>query len=134
MREGRFKYHTVEIPIYYGRVHILVGHDLAALSRAAGVGDQGFNGLSLAQYQAYSFTGEKETTRGYFALFRPDASAGLLAHEAVHLVNKIFADRGVKLDIENDEPQAYLMGWLVNQMNYALTSKSIRAKKNVKLL
>jgi hypothetical protein len=40
----------------------------------------------------------------------------LIAHEIVHLVNYIFLDTGVKLDLINDEAQAYLTGWLFEEI------------------
>ncbi len=35
-----------------------------------------------------------------------------VGHEIVHTVNAIFKSRGIKLDVDNDEPQAYLTGWM----------------------
>ena len=44
---------------------------------------------------------------------------GVVAHEAVHAVNNIFKSRGIKLDINNDELQAYLTEWVFEQVeNY----------------
>lgn len=47
----------------------------------------------------------------YFVAFER-LDPGIIAHEVTHLVNHIFYDRGVELDLVNDEPQAYLTGWL----------------------
>ena len=44
-------------------------------------------------------------------------SNSLIAHESVHLVNHLFEDWGIKLDLDNDEPQAYLTGWFVEQID-----------------
>lgn len=41
---------------------------------------------------------------------------GVLAHEIVHIVNIIFNARGLKLDSNNDEFQAYLTGWLFKHL------------------
>lgn len=37
-------------------------------------------------------------------------------HEAVHIKNILFKECGVKHDFENDEPEAYFMGWLVGEL------------------
>lgn len=37
-------------------------------------------------------------------------------HECVHIVNMIFNARGLKLDSNNDEFQAYLTGWLFKHL------------------
>lgn len=40
----------------------------------------------------------------------------IMVHEAVHIVNFIFEECGVKLDTTNDEAQAYLTAWIFNQI------------------
>lgn len=40
-----------------------------------------------------------------------------IAHECVHLLNDIYSFNGVQLDPVNDEPQAYLMGWLIGKVH-----------------
>lgn len=39
-----------------------------------------------------------------------------IAHEATHVVNFCFNYHGVKLDQENDEPQAYLLGYVAQKI------------------
>lgn len=41
----------------------------------------------------------------------------VLAHEIVHIVNLIFRTKGIQLDLNNDEPQAYLTGWLTQELH-----------------
>lgn len=40
---------------------------------------------------------------------------GDLAHECFHASNMIFEMKGVRPDLSNDEPQAYLIKWIMNQ-------------------
>ena len=42
---------------------------------------------------------------------------GIIAHEAKHLVNDLFVCINYKLDMHNDEPEAYLLGYLVNEIH-----------------
>jgi len=46
------------------------------------------------------------------AHFDPDT----VAHEAVHIVNRTYSHAGATLSLQNDEPQAYLTGWVVGEI------------------
>jgi len=48
------------------------------------------------------------------------STPGIIAHEAKHLVNNIFIEIGHTLDCYNDEPEAYLLGWIVNRIHELL--------------
>lgn len=48
---------------------------------------------------------------------------GLIAHEAKHLVNEIFIEIHHKLSRHNDEPEAYLLSWIVNRIHELLNKK-----------
>lgn len=52
-------------------------------------------------------------------------SLNTLGHEVVHMVNGIFKSRGIKLSLDNDEPQAYLTGW-VTQTVYQTIKRYIK--------
>lgn len=38
-----------------------------------------------------------------------------LAHECLHAANMCLGSRGVEVDLENDEPVAYLLAWLLEK-------------------
>lgn len=42
---------------------------------------------------------------------------GHIAHEATHAAIDIFADCGCRIDAENQEPFAYLVGWIAKCIN-----------------
>ena len=50
---------------------------------------------------------------------------GIIAHEAKHLVNHIFNDINHRLDSWNDEPECYLLGYIVDEIH-----KTIEKSKN----
>ena len=50
-------------------------------------------------------------------------SVGDIAHEAKHLVNKIYLSHGCLLDEDNDEPECYLLGWITNRINEFINGK-----------
>lgn len=54
-----------------------------------------------------------------YVVFNPvnevcDLTYGTLVHELVHVKNKIFKDIGMKSKYDNDEQEAYLMGYLMD--------------------
>ena len=58
----------------------------------------------------------------YYMLIRNDIKINLdvLVHECKHMVNYIFRARHVELDIYNDEPEAYLLGYLTKRVSKIL--------------
>ena len=59
----------------------------------------------------------KDPKDRYVVCFRSKPSASIIAHEAVHIVNHVYNDSRIMLDPPNDEPQAYLTGWVVGEMH-----------------
>lgn len=47
----------------------------------------------------------------------------VIAHEAVHCVNKIMKQCNIHHSYDNDETQAYLMGWVIEQIENFLNNK-----------
>lgn len=43
-----------------------------------------------------------------------------IAHEVTHIKNMVMVHAGIKHDFNNDEPEAYLVGWLVGEIVKAL--------------
>lgn len=63
-----------------------------------------------------------ESNGGAVALFRKDKlKPNVIVQECVHIVNFLFKEKGIKLDINNDEPQAYLMDYIFEKINTSLT-------------
>jgi hypothetical protein len=50
---------------------------------------------------------------------------GIITHEALHLTNFILNERGVLFDYENDEPHAYLLEWIIDEIFKFLSEKNI---------
>lgn len=46
-----------------------------------------------------------------------DVTPGIIAHECKHAVNDTFAKIWAKLDLNNDEPEAYLLMWYVDEVH-----------------
>lgn len=48
-----------------------------------------------------------------------DAGAGTIAHECTHAALNIFRRRGIAVDLDNQEPTTYLIGYLVHAVTEA---------------
>ncbi len=59
----------------------------------------------------------------FYMAFEKKPTASIIAHESVHIKNKIFNHCHVELDINNDEPEAYLLDWIVEQCHKFLIIK-----------
>lgn len=80
-------------------------------------------GIDYKYNDAFVFKGE----HSYHMVFKKEyCNARVVAHEALHIVHKIFEDRYIQIDIDNDEPEAYLLGWVVGQCHKYLKLKKIK--------
>ncbi len=48
-------------------------------------------------------------------------SVGLITHEVTHIKNMVYKHAGIKHDPNNDEPEAYLSGWIADEIYKAYT-------------
>jgi len=108
----------IAIPIYYGHLRIVVTDDFDESSKTLGIDHKGKDPNSFG---AFVTTWTSGIGLEFFTVFfKPDVSHMLIAHEVVHLVNSIYVHRNMELDKNNDEPQAYLTGWITEQIYKAL--------------
>lgn len=96
----------IKIPIYGGKIIFMYGDLIDVKTRY----NLNFN---PNDYDAIVFDVEE---RDQFILAFSVIKESTLMHEIVHLVNNIFKSRNIKLDIDNDEPQAYLAGWIADEL------------------
>ena len=104
---------TIEIPIYQCKLTIILDKDLSYVTEK-------YKTLDLSNYGAVTMRIPDKHSEYIIAFEYIEGS--IIAHEIVHLVNYIFKDRGVKLDIKNDESQAYLTGWLFKEIDKFLNN------------
>lgn len=65
--------------------------------------------------------------------FQEDNSAGTVVHEAIHAKNYVFAHHGVKLDMDNDEHEAYYTDYIVREILDAYHQLDIATSKKKKM-
>lgn len=66
--------------------------------------------------EAFVFEDNQNGYSKFIVCFKNKPKNSIIAHECVHLVNKLFKGRGQQLDLNNDEAQAYMTGWFFEQI------------------
>lgn len=117
----------ITIPLYYST--LIIGLDKNQIDAVTKLNNQN-PGLSLnptphacaVTYNAIWSPIKGQEKHMVFVCFGEDSmDMGTIAHETVHAVNCVFNNIGLKLDGENDEAQAYLTGWIAEQIGLAVT-------------
>lgn len=106
------KIHRVKVPLYYGELRVIIADDFTKYGN--------FNN-SVNDYPAIStIINDKKCHWGVFINPNSIDDRGLIAHEALHIVGYVFQTIKAKMDIDNDEPQCYLLGWVVDEIYKAV--------------
>lgn len=69
------------------------------------------------KYDGFVYTLNEHHYCCFYVSTKQYPTPGIIAHEAKHLVNKIFVDVDQLLDRHNDEAECYLLGWIVNRVH-----------------
>lgn len=107
----------IKIPIYFGELIIIQESDQTKLKKK-------YRMEGTDQFDAYVFRDHKDGYTRYVMVFKKPTTFKIIAHESMHFVSQLFHDRGMIMDTENDEPQAYLLGWVVGECLKYLEIKS----------
>lgn len=105
---NNMKIKTINIPIYQCKLTLILDKDLSYIVKK-------YNTIDLSDYGAVTMRVPNKHSEYIIAFEYTEGS--IIAHELVHLINYIFEDKHISLDIKNDEPQAYLTGWLFKQID-----------------
>lgn len=105
----------LQVPIYECGLTIIFTKDLNEVAKKYKLeGD-------WSKYGALTFK-DKSKFRHYVTVFTDPTHLSNIAHEIVHIKNHIFLGIAAEIDLCNDEPEAYLTGWLFDQINNFLTN------------
>ena len=123
---------TIDIPIYCSKLTIILDNDLSYVEKKYKTKSlKDFGAVTLnekSKYRNYIVDfgavtlKEKSKYRNYIVAFEY-STGSIIAHEIVHIINYIYLDCGIKLDRMNDENQAYLTGWLFDEIYNFLNNK-----------
>lgn len=99
---------TINIPIYQCKLTIiLTDGDLTCIEKK-------YSLPSLEEFGAVTFK-LPEKYRHYVVAFDSQDLSNIV-HEIVHVKNYIYNDCNMPLNTHEDEPEAYLSGWLFDQI------------------
>lgn len=117
--------HSLDIPIYAGRLHIAITGDFCkdinelnkyfnqefdVKDEVLGMSQQrGGHTLIIINEGKHKRIFKKKNQFEY-EMF------ATIVHEAKHSVNQIFISKGIQLDLNNDEPECYLLDWIVKEI------------------
>lgn len=107
----------LEIPLYHSDLIICQADDLKEFEEKYELED--LNGFSAVVF-------ERITKKGYlkhYMCFNKNVTPSVIAHEAFHVTSLVFQSAGIIPDADNDEPQAYLLGWIVEKCHKFLKVK-----------
>lgn len=106
---------TIDIPIYCGKLTMIFSEDLTLIEKK-------YKTISLKNFGAVTLKNEANY-RHYVVAFSDAKHLSNIAHEIVHIKNHIYLDCAMELDRYNDEPEAYLTGWLFDKIYDFLKTK-----------
>lgn len=98
------------LEVYHGEIVVIQTPDIKRIGFKYGFDCSGCDAIVFRRPY-------KNGYNRYIFAYEGTAKPHIIAHEIVHLVNYIFKDHGIELDLQNDEPQAYLTGWLTKKIN-----------------
>lgn len=110
------KIKKITLPIYFGKLVIIQTNKFQKVNSKYNIN---FSKKDNKLYDAVVF----QDKSNYIVVFHNKFSYSVVAHEVVHLVNLIFKDHNITLDLDNDEPQAYLTGYIFKQCEKFLNKK-----------
>lgn len=115
------------VPLYGPLFEVYVANDLRAVGLALKLDAETLpDDQTMAMAFNYAAKSRRKESRGLpstrFALMlRPNASVDTIAHESVHVASQVFHWAGASIsDGEQNEPLAYLVGWVAAQVSKAL--------------
>lgn len=97
------KKRSVKIPIFTGRLVIYMIDT-----------KEEYNKFCKDNVDGYTY---KDGILYYVVCIHDKSLLSTLVHESVHITNYIFKQHGLKLDVNNDEAQAYITTWVFEQIH-----------------
>lgn len=110
----------VNIPIYGSWLCIILSNDAKLINKEVDNFGYDKEPYATAIYNSIKIKGDKHLRQGFYVILNPDnelgITTGVIAHEAFHISNMLFEIRGVRPSFDNDEPQAYFIEWVCDEV------------------
>ncbi|MDO6737078.1 hypothetical protein [Wenyingzhuangia sp. 2_MG-2023] len=116
-----------KVPLYGGYLAIVLTNDLHLLKTKV---DPNFSRDYVYAHAIHLNYKSRET---FCIVLNIDSdqkniSPGVVSHEALHITSFIADTRGFVADFNNDEPLAYLQGWVTDQVHKFIKEKGKKLK------
>jgi hypothetical protein len=107
---------SIEVPLYYQRIQIIICDD--AEKEIDQINKKYNTNISRFDFSGYSEGCGKYNLIVLNKKYLKDElfAIGTIVHEAFHVTNFIMKRVGIHADVNNDEAQAYLLSWIVEQV------------------
>lgn len=107
---------SISVPLYHQKLQIIICDDVE-------IEIDEINKKYPSHIENFEFSGYAEGS-GKFNLIVLNKkylideifAVSTIAHEALHVSHFIMKRVGIKPDVDNDEPQAYLLSWIIEQV------------------
>lgn len=104
----------INIPIYHGKLTIIETDDVVKSGEKY---KQDLSGFDAGVFRNHCKNGYMR----YVVVLEKGVTNKIIAHECFHIVCMIFKDRHIEIDLNNDEPTAYFLGWIVGEIDKFVT-------------
>jgi len=105
-------YRKIKIPIYFGNLILIEKTDYKEVYKKLNLEGHELESPAMAFKEP-----TKNNLTQYVIVFDLKQTGGsVMAHESFHVLSEIARDRGFD-NFNNEEPLAYLMGWIYRQFN-----------------
>ncbi len=125
MSKKHFYVRSINIPIYKGRLIIILTNDSKMLNSHV----PEFENVKEEVYAHTFYTSWDESQAFVIALnfkHKVKITHGIIWHEVLHVVNYIANYVGIEHDVNNDEPMAYLGTWITDEVYKFINKQNIK--------
>lgn len=102
---------TIKVPLYPNKLVMYKCDDLKEIQELYDLSDCSNHDAIVFEHKGLDIVAFSKTI-----------SPSIIAHESLHITNNIFRSISAQPDLDNDEPQCYLLGWIVEQCHKFLDS------------
>ena len=113
---------TVSIPIYDAELRIQITDTYEQFEEAVSV--TGF-GDDLGGAGAIALRYESHPKLFHIIFNREDLSPGNIAHECLHVTNRLMNTVGIEYSYTNDEAMCYIIGFVVDAFHQTMTTDEL---------
>jgi hypothetical protein len=103
---------VIRVPLYPNKLVMYKCDDLKEIEKLYDLSD-------CSDYDAIVF----ESKGLNIVAFSKTITAGIIAHESLHIASDIFNSISADMDLNNQEPQCYLLEWVVEQCHKFLENE-----------